>query len=456
MAETKLRILQVSTSDVQGGAEQVARNLFAAYGARGCVSRLAVGLKRSTDADVLEIPNAEAHSRWYRFFQQLASRLATQRFLGRLAAPAAHVAGILSEPSTRLDYFRGVEDYHFPGTSRLLQLDRGQQPDVLHAHNLHGAYFDLRQLPGLSRQVPVTLTLHDAWLLSGHCAHSFSCERWRTGCGRCPDLTIYPPIQRDATGHNWRRKRRIFAHSRLYVATPSRWLMDRVHASILAPAIVEARVIPNGIDLSVFQPSDRQEARARLGIPFDAKVLLAAGVGLHASPWRDAQMLRAAVQSAADTKVGHNLILIALGEDAPHGHCGRAEIRFIPAQRNPADVARYLHAADIYLHPARADTFPSSVLEALACGIPVVATCVGGIPEQIEDSRTGFLVAAGDEQAMAARTVLLLQDAELRRAMGDQAAAHARRSFSLDRQVDTYLDWYRQQISEHPSTRLRQ
>src|SRR5262249_35811923 len=150
----------------------------------------------------------------------------------------------------------GIEDFRYPGSRRLLQLTP-QQPDLVHGHNLHGGYFDLRILPELSAQVPVVLTLHDAWLLSGHCSHSFDCERWKTGCGRCPDLTIYPAIRRDATASNGRRKRTIYQRSRLHVAAPCQWLMDKVNESILALGAVETRIIPNGVDRTTFHPAER-------------------------------------------------------------------------------------------------------------------------------------------------------------------------------------------------------
>ena len=87
-----------------------------------------------------------------------------------------------------------------------------------------GGYFDFAALPSLSRMSPLVLTLHDAWLLADTARILLGCERWKTGCGDCPDLTIYPAATRDATDFNWQRKQRIFARSRLYIATPSRWL----------------------------------------------------------------------------------------------------------------------------------------------------------------------------------------------------------------------------------------
>ena len=99
-----------------------------------------------------------------------------------------------------------------------------------------------------------------------------------------------------------------------------------------------------------------------------------------------------------------------LGEASPPERIGDVEIRFVPYLKDPRKVARYYQAADLYLHPARADTFPTTILEALACGIPVVATAVGGIPEQVMEGQTGFLVPVGDARALARRVIDLLGD----------------------------------------------
>jgi glycosyltransferase involved in cell wall biosynthesis len=291
------------------------------------------------------------------------------------------------------------------------------------------------------------LTLHDAWLLSGHCAHSFDCERWKTGCGRCPDLSIYPAVKRDATAYNWRRKRNIYAQSRVYVATPSRWLMRKVEQSILALAIVEARVIPYGVDLTIFHPGDRREARAMLGIPLDAKVLLFVGNATRSNPWRDYATLEAAVERVAERLPDERVILVCLGEARKPERIGEAEVQFIGYRKEPTTVARFYQAADIYLHGAKADTFPNVVLEALACGTPVVATAVGGIPEQVKNGVTGFLVQPRDVKAMAEAIITLLTDDALRMRLGRNAAEDARRRFDLNRQAEAYLGWYQELVA---------
>ena len=431
MVDTLLRILTVSTTDIAGGAERIAWNLFDEYRRRGLSSHLAVGYRKLDDPDVFALGN---HGRWFKLVSRAGAALHNPKL--------KRISQALAEPIRIADQLAGLEDFNFPGTWNLLNLTP-QPPTIVHCHNLHGDYFDLRVLPWLSHKVPVVVSMHDAWLLSGHCAHSFACERWRTGCGACPDLTIYPAIRRDATARNWRRKQRIFAKSRLYVSTPCQWLMDKVNASILAPAVRESRVIPYGIDLSVFRPGDKLAARAALGLPEKSHIVLFAAHRIRTNIWKDYETMRAAIELVASELKEQPLTFVALGEDAPPEQLGNAEIRFFPFRRDAKDVARFYQAADVYLHGARIDTFPNAVLEALACGTPVVATAVGGIPEQINEGRTGFLVPPADAAAMANRIVQAL-DKETNQRLSGAAAEEASKRFALERYVEDHLRWYKE------------
>ena len=202
-----LRILQISTGDLLGGAERIAWNLFERYRRLGHASWLAVGDKRTCDPDVLlvsghqsagtaTLPASTSGPSPVKVWREARKRLPS-------------LSGRFGSMVERFENHWGFEDFRYPETWNVLDLVQ-PRPDIVHCHNLHGGYFDLRALPWLSRQVPLVLTLHDAWLLSGHCAHSFDCERWKIGCGRCPDLSIVPAIRRDATAFNWRRKQRLY------------------------------------------------------------------------------------------------------------------------------------------------------------------------------------------------------------------------------------------------------
>lgn len=443
-----LRILQVSASDRMGGAERIAWCLHRGMLEHGQQSWLAVGSRRPEQADprVLAIDNEGARSAWAKLWRKAATALDPIRGIRGVKRLQLILRDSIGQPARSARRWRGQEDFDFPASARLLELPP-QRPDLVHAHNLHSpaGYFDLRELPGISRATPTMLTLHDAWLLSGHCAHSMGCDRWQAGCGACPDLSIYPAIARDATAFNWERKRRILAASRLYVATPSQWLMERVQQSILQAGIVEQRVIPNGVDLEVFGPGDMAEARRALDLPADAAVLLFAAAGIRDNCFKDFRTMRGALAQVAQALPERTVVFLALGEDAPaEALSARATLRFIPFEADERKVARFYHAADLYVHGARADTFPTTVLESLACGRAVVASSVGGIPEQVEPGETGLLVPPGDPAAMAQAIVALLGDPARREAMGQRAAAVARRRFDVRVQVERYLAWYRQ------------
>lgn len=434
-----MKILQVSTSDIGGGAERVARNLHTAYRARGHDSWLAAGRRQSDEPGVLEIPqwaSAPPAAPVFRAASRLLSPLA-----GRVPGVRRLRNGLLtlSQGWPEIERRLGREAFHAPGTQALLSL-LPSRPEIVHAHNLHGSYFDLRVLPALSREVPVVLTLHDEWLLTGHCAYAFDCTLWETGCGHCPDLTVYPAIARDGTSANWRIKRAIYRRARLHVATPSRWLLDEVRRSMLQP--LEMRVIPYGVDLNTYAPGDAAEARAALGIAPEALVMLFVAVQAKTNRFKDYPTIARALAQLKSRAPDRAVTLIILGSEAEEERIGQVQVRFLPFDPAPAHTARGYRAADIVLHAARTDNFPNTVLEAQACGRPVVATAVGGVPEQIVEGCTGFLTPAGDAAAMAARIQQLLDEPALRREMGARALDHARSHFGLEMQADAYLDWY--------------
>jgi glycosyltransferase involved in cell wall biosynthesis len=440
MSKSNLNIIQVSTSDMGGGAEKIAWDLFQSYKELGYQTTLAVNIKRSNDPNVFCIPNSEYCNPVAKFLISISSHIESPMKKISIITGFNEKIKLASEPRRVINRLKGHEDFDYPGSVHVLGLTE-DKPDILHFHNLHGNYFDLRALIELSNQIPVVLTLHDAWLFSGHCAHSFECQRWKRGCGNCPDLTLYPRILRDATAYNWQRKKEIFEQSRLYVVTPCQWLMDKVHESILKTGVIDSCIIPNGVNTKIFKLYSKASAREELGLHPHEKIVLFVANCIRKNIWKDYKTLRSSLSiiSANNKKV----LCIALGENAPAINIGSVEIRFIPYQRDPITVARYYQAADVYVHPSRVDTFPNTVLEALACGTPVVASKVGGIPEQIIEGKTGYLVPEGDAKRMAKKITFLLENENLNKQMGYEAAEDAKRRFSLKQMVNNYLEYYK-------------
>jgi len=224
--------------------------------------------------------------------------------------------------------------------------------------------------------------------------------------------------------------------------------MKKVEHSILAQAIVESRVISNGVDLTIFRPGDKETTRAALGLPQDKFILLFVGHGTYSNPWKDYATMETALKKVSYKNKGKNLLFICLGEEMHEDEMriGPARTRFIAYQKDPAIVAQFFQATDIYLHAAKIDTFPNTILEALACGAPVIATSVGGIPEMINNEQTGFLVPPKDSDAIAAHIEIMLEDESLRYDLSKNAVEDARKRFDLNKQVEKYLEWYKEII----------
>ncbi|MBI9044564.1 MAG: glycosyltransferase [Anaerolineaceae bacterium] len=357
----------------------------------------------------------------------------------------ARIAFAASDPLNYVNHIIGVEQFRYKGMRKIISLpefDFG----LVHMHNLHSRYFDLRLLPQISHRFPSLITLHDEWLFTGHCAYSFDCERWdpSIGCGKCPNLSTYVTMRRDATRFNLKRKKRIYAKSHLNLVTPSQWLMDRVERSILTQVSGVRRVIHNGIDLSLYQPGDKQAVREALKIDQDAFVISFISNGLWNNAFKDFESAYQAVKEAAQISK-RPIIFLAVGEEHPDEISENLQIRFIGFQEQ-TDLAQFYQASDLFIHATRADNYPTTIMEAMACAVPVLGTNIGGVPEQIINGQNGFLFSLRDVQTLKEKILFCIQNPEQLAQLSDNALAFAKSNFDVTRMVLEYKHLYEEII----------
>jgi glycosyltransferase involved in cell wall biosynthesis len=331
----------------------------------------------------------------------------------------------------------GLNDMHAFSTFGLGQQQIVSSSDVLHLHCIHEGYFNYLALPRLTAQKPTVFTMHDIWALTGHCAVDVGCERWKTGCGRCPRLDVVSVVRRDATRIEWRLKRWAYERSKMVIVSPSRWLDGLVAQSMLGH--FERHVIPHGVDLQALQPRDPDACRRALGITPGKRVLMTIGSG---SRFKGSDLLAAALQ-ALPASLRRDLVLLAMG-DSPPADVAAAGVEVVPIGFINGDIAKSVafSAADAFVFPTRGESFGLVALESIACGTPVAAFDVGGVPDVVRDGETGWLARPESPGSMANAIEQLLamgsQSDNLRRRARDVAE----REFSIGLEARRYAAVY--------------
>lgn len=298
------------------------------------------------------------------------------------------VHGVLSRITDRHAFFSGRATAAF-----LRKADRFE-PDLVHLHNLHGYYLNVRLLFSWLRrkEIPVIWTLHDCWAFTGHCAHfsTAKCEKWRYSCGDCPQKKSYPKsVLVDASARNYRDKRFCFRDlDRLTLVTPSEWLAGVVRESFLGEYPI--RTIHNGVDLETFSREGAVDPRFR----GDDRICL---LGVAGS-WSEAKGLNDFYRLRQRLGDGYRIVLVGLSPrqitQLPDG------IEGIGPVHSGAELASIYRGADLFLNPSYADTYPTTNLEAQACGLPVICYNIGGCRETLSDPR--FAVPCGDLASLEA------------------------------------------------------
>lgn len=277
-------------------------------------------------------------------------------------------------------------------TRKFIQEIERIKPDVINLHNIHGYYLNVETLfEYLAKtDIPVVWTLHDCWPFTGHCSHYMrvKCDRWKNGCHHCPNSKGYPKsLFLDRSKTNYERKKELFCKPKniTFVAV-CQWMANNVKDSFLGGYPVET--IYNGTDTTVFHPCDSSIMRKQLGLGENTKVIL--GV---ASVWTQYKGLYDFYELSKRLEADYKIILLGLNErqiqELPDSIIG------IKRTENVSQLAELYSLADVFVNPTYVDNFPTTNIEALACGTPVVTYRTGGSPEAI-DEKTGVVVNQGE------------------------------------------------------------
>ena len=276
-------------------------------------------------------------------------------------------------------------------TENLVQQIEQIKPDIIHLHNLHGYYLNIEVLFNyLSKAgVPVVWTLHDCWSITGHCSHFdfIGCEKWKTECFRCPQKKEYPAsFLMDRSKENYILKKKLFTSvDNLTLVPVSNWLANILKESFLKNTPV--KVIHNGINTDVFQPTSGHAIHTKYKLKNKFIIL---GV---ASVWSPRKGLKDFIELSKKPNSDLQIILVGLSKkqikELPENIIG------IERTESIFELAQLYSISDVYVNPTYEDNFPTTNLESIACGTPVITYETGGSSEAI-DENTGIVVKKGD------------------------------------------------------------
>lgn len=278
-----------------------------------------------------------------------------------------------------------ANDIDFGADEEILNHPWYKQADIVHLHNIHGNYLKLDILVKIDKEKKIVWTLHDMWAITGKCVYTENPECWKDEYHTCSKLGNQPAMLWDNTKYLWNKKKDIYNKlNNLVVVSPSRWLYKIISKSILKDA--RRQLIYNGIDIRIFRPLSKKKMRQKLELPTDKRIVLFTAQAGVADPRKGWKYVENIIGKYEDKE---NILFLCIG--GRERKTKMRNLKFIPYIKDATKLAEYYSASDVLLFTSIAENCSLIILEAMACGLPVVAFDVGGTNELILHKTNGYV-----------------------------------------------------------------
>ena len=410
-----MRVLIVNTSERTGGAAVAANRLMMALNNNGVKAKMLVRDKESDSLTVVGLPKSPMlnwHFLWERLVIFFHCRFSRKHLF-------------------EIDLANSGSD--------ITKLREFQEADVIHLHWINQGMLSLSGIRKILKSgKPVVWTMHDIWPATAICHLTLNCRNFTTHCHNCR-LLPGKGSSSDLSTSVWRKKEKMLEDSSIYFVTCSHWLEQEAKASALirGQKIVS---IPNPIDTHIYRSGDKQTARKNLGLPEDKRLILFVSQRVT-NKNKGMDYLIDACRQLKDYE------LVILG-----GHAEEV-VDQLPLKAHPLGyvnderrIVEIYQAVDVFVLPSLSENLPNTIMEAMACGVPCVGFKVGGIPEEIDHKRNGYVAEYRDSDDLARGIRWILSEADYDQ-LSQEAVRKVAHSYSQQSVAISYLDVYHQAMA---------
>ena len=402
-----MKVLQLSTSDIDGGAARAAYRLHQGLLISGVDSSMLVRAYESGDDSVVVEKTLMTR------LGPMMNGLPLRRYKQRSAS--------MFSPQWFPDSL----------TSRVNALN----PDILALHWICNGFVQIETLARLNK--PMIWLVHDMWPFTGGCHYAQDCDRYTQSCGACPQLNSQS--LQDLSHQIWQRKAKAWRDINLTLVAPSHWFAEVMGSSSLFQNR-RIEVIPHGIDLEQYRPLNPSFARDVLKLPQNKLlVLFGASSGVTNDPRKGFHLLQAALQQLSQNEWADQLEIVIFGINTPPIPPNLGfPTHYIGKLRDEVSLVLTYSAADVMVVPSLQESFGQTASESLACGTPVVAFDATGLKDIVDHQKNGYLAQPYCAEDLAKGIAWVLQNSDHRQTLIANAREKAVQAFSLHLQAQRY------------------
>lgn len=410
-----MKVLSLSTFDVQGGAAVATYRLHKGLSKIGLNSKLLVQYKHSDD---------------YKVFSY------TTKFGKAIAYLRPYIDALI-----KVIFYKNSKRMLFSSAYApdfLINKIKKLNPDIVNLFWVNGGFLKIETLHKID--VPIVWTLHDMWPMTGGCHYDDECRGFQTECGNCPILNSNKKY--DLSFQILNRKQKSWADIPMVIVATSVWLAEMAKSSSVFKnkRIV---VIPNGIDTNKYKPINKQVAREAWGLPAGKNLILFSAFSATSDKRKGNQYLVAAIEQLAKEGWGENTELVVIGASEPQSPVNVGmKIHYVGNLGDEISQVLLYSAVDATVAPSMQENLSNTVMESLSCGTPVVAFNIGGMPDLIDHQQSGYLARPFEIDDLAAGIKWVLSDGVRREQLSLAARQSVINKYALEKVANQYRDLY--------------